>query len=283
MASIAAGRVQVEELLTEGVAIGVINAPTSVVVSGDEAAVLEVVERAKVRGWKATRLRVSHAFHSGRMDPGLGDFRAVLDEVTFAEPQLVGLSNVTGGLAGRWTDPAYWVDHLRQAVLFSDNYATSRRSGCYRRPRTRRRLHPHLPARPDPETPGRSVAALRKDREEPLSLLSALGELHCQGVLVDWAPLFPGARLVDLPTYAFQRDRYWLDGPGPPPTPARSGSPRPVTRCSAAVDSPAATVSSSPDASPSTPTPGSPTTASSTRSSSPARPSSRWRSGPVTR
>ncbi|MEW2119044.1 SDR family NAD(P)-dependent oxidoreductase [Streptomyces sp. NPDC005474] len=214
MASIAAGRAQVEELLSDGVAIGVINAPTSVVVSGDEAAVLDVVERAKARGWKATRLRVSHAFHSGRMDPVLDDFRAVLDEVTFAEPQLVGLSNVTGGLADRWTDPAYWVEHLRQAVLFSDNVATLADQGvtAVLELGADSTLTSQLGLAPKP--PACAVAALRKDREEPLSLLTALGELHCQGVQVDWAPLFPGARLVDLPTYAFQRDHYWLDVPG---------------------------------------------------------------------
>ncbi|MEW2113867.1 SDR family NAD(P)-dependent oxidoreductase, partial [Streptomyces sp. NPDC005474] len=208
------GRAQVEELLSDGVAIGVINAPTSVVVSGDEAAVLDVVERAKARGWKATRLRVSHAFHSGRMDPVLGDFRAVLDEVTFTEPQLVGLSNVTGGLADRWTDPAYWVEHLRQAVLFSDNVATLADQG----------VTAVLELGADSTLtsqlgltltdPVCATPALRKDREEPVSLLTALAELYCHGVPVDWTPLFEGARRVALPTYPFQRERYWMSGSG---------------------------------------------------------------------
>ncbi|HEY8985401.1 MAG TPA: type I polyketide synthase, partial [Streptomyces sp.] len=214
MASIAAQRAQVEELLTDGVAIGVVNAPTSVVVSGDEAAVLAVVDKAKERGWKATRLRVSHAFHSAHMEPVLDEFRAVLDQAAFNEPKSTGLSNVTGGIADRWTDPAYWVDHLRGAVLFADNVATLADQG----------VTAVLELGADSTLtsqlgltltdPVCAAPALRKDREEPVSLLGALAELYCHGVPVDWTPLFEGARRVELPTYPFQRERYWMSGSG---------------------------------------------------------------------
>ncbi|HEY8985400.1 MAG TPA: beta-ketoacyl synthase N-terminal-like domain-containing protein [Streptomyces sp.] len=213
MASIAAQPVQITELLTDGVEIAAVNAASAVVVSGDEAAVLALVDKAQTRDWKATRLKVSHAFHSARMEPVLEEFRTVLDDVTFKDPDLLGLSNVTGGIADRWTDPAYWVEHLRHAVLFADNVAALADQGVTAvlelgadtTLTTQVGLAPHAPSC--------AVAALRKDRDEPTALLAALGELHCHGVTVDWSPLFPGAELVDLPTYAFQRDHYWLTAP----------------------------------------------------------------------
>ncbi|MET8978878.1 SDR family NAD(P)-dependent oxidoreductase [Streptomyces sp. NPDC004539] len=214
MASIAAQRAQVEDLLTDGVTIGVVNSPTSVVVSGDDAAVLTVIDKAKQRGWKATRLRVSHAFHSARMEPVLEDFRAVLDQAAFHAPKLTGLSNVTGGIADRWTDPGYWVEHLRNAVLFADNVTTLADQGIT--------AVLELGADSTLTTqlgltltdPVCAAPALRKDREEPVSLLAALAELYCHGVPVDWTPLFEGARRVELPTYPFQRERYWMSGSG---------------------------------------------------------------------
>ncbi|MET8978877.1 beta-ketoacyl synthase N-terminal-like domain-containing protein [Streptomyces sp. NPDC004539] len=213
MASIAAQRAQVEDLLTDGVEIGAVNAESSVVISGDEAAVAAVVEKARERDWKTTRLKVSHAFHSARMEPVLAEFRAVLDDVTFKDPELLGLSNVTGGIADRWTDPAYWVEHLRHAVLFADNVTTLADQGITAVFELGADSTLTTQVGLAPEPPACAVAALRKDRDEPLSLLTALGELHCHGVTVDWSPLFPGAELVDLPTYAFQRDHYWLDVP----------------------------------------------------------------------
>ncbi|WTJ85877.1 acyltransferase domain-containing protein [Streptomyces sp. NBC_01538] len=202
----------VRELLTDGVEVGAVNSPSSVVISGEAEAVSGAVEKARALGWKATPLRVSHAFHSTRMEPVLTEFRAVLDEVTFRQPRLTGLSNVTGGLADRWTDPAYWVEHLRHTVRFADNVSKLADQGVTAvlelgadsTLTTQAGLGEHPPAR--------AVAALRKDREETTTLLTALGELFTYGIPVDWTPLFAGAGRADLPTYAFQRAHYWLTG-----------------------------------------------------------------------
>ncbi|WP_146057606.1 type I polyketide synthase, partial [Streptomyces sp. SM12] len=216
MASIGAGARETAELLAdvEGVEIGAVNSAASVVVTGDTAAVHQVVEAARGRGWKANPLRVSHAFHSARMEPALDEFRAVLDGVTFRQPELDGLSNVTGGAAGRWDDPAYWVEHLRRAVLFADNADALAERGvtAVLELGADAALTSHV-ALTVPESVC-AVPALRKDRDETESLLAALGALHCHGVRVDWAPLFEGAPRADLPTYPFQRERYWLTAPG---------------------------------------------------------------------
>ncbi|MET8978876.1 beta-ketoacyl synthase N-terminal-like domain-containing protein [Streptomyces sp. NPDC004539] len=199
-------------LLTDGVEVGALNSPSSVVISGDEAAVSGAVEQARSRGWKATPLRVSHAFHSARMEPVLGEFRNVLDQVAFHTPQLTGLSNVTGGIADRWTDPAYWVDHLRHTVLFADNVSTLADQGITAvlelGADSTLTTQAGLATRP----PACAVSALRKDRDEPLTFLTALGELFTHGIPVDWTPLFTGVGRAELPTYAFQHTHYWLTG-----------------------------------------------------------------------
>ncbi|HEY8978102.1 MAG TPA: beta-ketoacyl synthase N-terminal-like domain-containing protein, partial [Streptomyces sp.] len=210
MASVATS--EVDELLTDGVEVGAVNSPSSVVISGEEAAVSAAVEKAHERGWKATRLRVSHAFHSARMEPVLEEFRTVLDQVTFHQPQVAGLSNVTGGTADRWTDPAYWVDHLRHTVRFADNVTTLADQGVTAvlelGADSTLTTQAGLAARP----PACAVAALRKDRDEPTTLLTALGELFTHGIPVDWTPLFEGVARAELPTYAFQHTHYWLTG-----------------------------------------------------------------------
>ncbi|KJS57766.1 acyltransferase domain-containing protein, partial [Streptomyces rubellomurinus] len=93
--------------------IAAINAPTAIVVSGDADAAEEWLPR--VEGRKTTRLRVSHAFHSPRMEPMLDEFRAVAQKLTYAKPQIPVVSNVTGALVEAF-DAEYWVRHVRQAV-----------------------------------------------------------------------------------------------------------------------------------------------------------------------
>ncbi|RLK24975.1 acyl transferase domain-containing protein [Micromonospora sp. M71_S20] len=197
------------------VGVAAVNGPTSVVVSGDVAALDEVERLWRERGARTRRLTVSHAFHSPLMEPMLDEFRAVLAGLTFAAPTLPIVSNVTGTLADadEIRTPDYWVRHVREAVRFADGVAALRAAGAD----TFLEIGPQsvLTAMAADILPGDdgvlAVAVQRKDRPEAHGLLAGLAELHVHGVAVDWRPWFAdtGARRVDLPTYAFQHQRYW--------------------------------------------------------------------------
>ncbi|MGN9769082.1 type I polyketide synthase, partial [Micromonospora sp. SD12] len=203
------------------VGIAAVNGPTAVVVSGAVDALDEVERVWRERGVRTRRLTVSHAFHSPLMEPMLAEFRAVLDGLTFAAPALPLVSNVTGALADadeiRTAD--YWVRHVRDAVRYADGITALRAAGVDAfleiGPRsvltamTRDALSGQEPA--DDDTPVIAVPVLRADRPEARALLAALSELHVNGVPVDWPALYSGAGAtpVALPTYAFQRQRYW--------------------------------------------------------------------------
>ncbi|GAB2697738.1 type I polyketide synthase [Kitasatospora kifunensis] len=218
MVAIRATEAEVAPLLTEGADLAAVNGERAVVVSGDEEAVLAVAARFE----KTTRLKVSHAFHSHRMDDMLESFRAVLDKLEFNQPQLPVVSNLTGSLADELTSPDYWVRHVREAVRFHDGVRTLAAEGVTRL----------LEVGPDSVLTGMSqdivaevVATQRRDQGEAKTLLTALGRLHVSGLSPDWSALFTGARVVDLPTYPFRRDRHWENAPAitAAAAPARGG------------------------------------------------------------
>ncbi len=209
MVAIAAPEAEVLPQLPEGVSVAAVNAPGSVVVSGEEAAVLAVGEHFKAQGVKTTRLRVSHAFHSALMDPMLADFTAAIADVTFAEPRIPVVSNLTGEPADM-TSPTYWAQQVRSAVRFADGLAWLAAQG----------VDTFVDAGPDGVVAGLAqanaedavaVALMRKDHDDERTVLRALGQLFAHGVPVRWDGLFGDRKptWVDLPTYAFQRRRYW--------------------------------------------------------------------------
>ncbi|GHF46450.1 hypothetical protein GCM10010359_56180 [Streptomyces morookaense] len=195
--------------LTEQTGIAAVNGPQSVVVSGAEDAVLAIAEVFRQQGRKTSRLKVSHAFHSPLMDPMLDEFAAVVRDLTFDEPQIPVVSNLTGALAESYT-AEYWVRHVREAVRFADGIQTLHGLGVTK----------FVEIGPGGVLSGMAqscvdaaltVPVLRTDRPEQQAIVTALAQLHTHGVPVDWSVLFSGTRKIGLPTYAFQHERYWVD------------------------------------------------------------------------
>ncbi|KJK33710.1 hypothetical protein UK15_38750, partial [Streptomyces variegatus] len=213
MVAVQATEAEVAEALggLDAVSIAAVNGPTSVVISGDEHQVLEIAERFADQGRKTKRLTVSHAFHSPRMEPMLAEFRRVAAGLSYNAPRIPVVSNVTGrpAAAEELCDPAYWVRHVREAVRFADGVKTLAEQGIH----TLIDLGPDgvLSAMGQDSADALFVPALRSDHPEPRTLSTAVARAHIQGVAVDWAAFFAGrgAQPADLPTYAFQRERYW--------------------------------------------------------------------------
>ncbi|MGY1581461.1 SDR family NAD(P)-dependent oxidoreductase [Streptomyces sp. MN13] len=214
MIAVQATEAEVLPLLTDEVGIAAINGPNSVVVSGAESAAEAVAAVFEAQGRKTKRLTVSHAFHSLLMDPMLEEFRQIAAGLTYNAPRIGVVSNVTGKLATaeELTSPDYWVRHVRDAVRFADGVAALHELG----------VTTFLEAGPDGVLTAlaqeildgadiRLATLLRRGRGEAEALLSALGTVYAAGRAVDWKALFDGtgARRVELPTYAFQRDWYW--------------------------------------------------------------------------
>ncbi len=199
--------------------LAALNAPDSTVVAGDSDAVAQIAAHFEGLGRRTTRLRVSHAFHSPHMDGMLEAFRHVAQGVTLGPAHLAVVSNVTGSLASneQLASPDYWVRQVRQPVRFVDGIRTLDSLGV----RTYVELGPDavlsaLAQRALPEGDERSfVSALRKARSEVDSVVSALGELHVRGLPLDWQAFFApfSSKRVALPTYAFQREKYWVEAP----------------------------------------------------------------------
>ncbi|MFD5320711.1 type I polyketide synthase, partial [Streptomyces sp. NPDC127098] len=220
MLAVSASEEEILPLLGDGLDLAAVNGPSSVVVSGDAEAVAVLEQKLRDEGRRVTRLRVSHAFHSALMEPMLGEFRAVAEGLSYREPRVGFVSTVTGGTAG-WCDPGYWVSQVRRPVRFADAI---------------RAAEAQCVGRWVEIGPGATCTAmaqeclsgtdgvvltptLRRDREEPRALAEAVAQLHVHGTEPDWEALLAGsgACWVDVPTYAFQRRRFWLDsrsGPG---------------------------------------------------------------------
>ncbi|KMS77169.1 DNA-binding protein [Streptomyces viridochromogenes] len=204
-------------------AVACVNGPRSVVISGERDAVRAVAARFEARGRRAVPLRVSHAFHSPLMEPMLDEFLDTARELTFRPPRIPIVSTVTGRPAepAELCSPEYWARHARLPVRFADAVRRLADDG----------VSAYLELGPGPaltaaatdslaetSTTGAVLAvATRGGAYEPETLLAAVARLHVAGAAVDWTAVYAGSgtRRVDLPTYAFQRQRYWLDAPGP--------------------------------------------------------------------
>ncbi|MCA1229558.1 type I polyketide synthase [Saccharopolyspora sp. 6M] len=213
MSALRAAEAEVAPLVEGRADIGIaaVNGPGAVVVSGADSAVAEVEQRFP----GSTRLRVSHAFHSPLMDPVLADFRAVAAGLTH-HPATIPVVSALTGRRDEVRDPEHWVRHVREAVRFADAVRELVTLGAT----TLLDIGPDgslaVLAQHSLDATAVAVPLVRKDRAETDAVRAALAELHVRGVEPDWAALLPGARQVELPTYAFQHRRYW-------PEPAAGG------------------------------------------------------------
>ncbi len=200
------------------VAIAALNGPANTVISGRSEAVRELVKKFNTAGLKATPLTVSHAFHSPLMQPMLEPFRAIAATVKYNPPRLALISNLTGKPVSpdEVSAPDYWVRHVREAVNFVASVQSLRDKG----------YEVFLESGPNPTLLGMAskclpegfgtwLPALRKGRDDWQQMLESLAALYVRGADVDWKGFdrdYPRRPLV-LPTYPFQRKRYWVELP----------------------------------------------------------------------
>ncbi|WP_405192639.1 SDR family NAD(P)-dependent oxidoreductase [Streptomyces anthocyanicus] len=199
--------------------IAAINSPTSLVISGNQTAAQHIATQLAKQGRKTKTLTVSHAFHSPHMDGMLHDFHHTATQLTYHEPTIPIVSTLTGNLATHndLRTPTYWTDQLRNTVRYTQAIHTLHTAGVttYTEIGPDATLTPLTASTVEDSDGVAAIATLRAGRPEPQQVLAAVGELHARGRRVDWEAFFggrPGQSVsVDLPTYAFQRDRYWLD------------------------------------------------------------------------
>ncbi|WAN69944.1 SDR family NAD(P)-dependent oxidoreductase [Moorena producens JHB] len=200
---------------TEQVGIAAINGPESVVISGESSAVKQIVAQLESAGIKTKKLTVSHAFHSPLMEPILAELETVANQLTYNQPKIPIISNLTGTTADNsLTTAQYWAAHTRQPVKFASGIETLHQLGY--------EIFLEIGPKPIllgmarqclPEDSGLWLPSLRPGVDQWQSMLSCLGQLYVRGAKVDWLELEPESskKKVVLPTYPFQRQRYWVE------------------------------------------------------------------------
>ncbi|MFK0195936.1 SDR family NAD(P)-dependent oxidoreductase, partial [Kitasatospora sp. NPDC090308] len=203
MVSVQASVQEVVGSLVAGVEVAAVNASDAVVVSGDEAAVLAVAGVWRGRGRRVRRLEVSHAFHSARMDPVLGELAQVAGGLSFGEPVIPVVSTVAG-CPVELGEPGYWVRQVREPVRFADAREWLTGQG----------VTGFVEVGPHPSLVANGL--MRRQGDSVERLFAGLGRLWADGA-VHWTPPVgkSGAR---LPSYAFQHQHYWLHPGTPAPT-----------------------------------------------------------------
>ncbi len=197
------------------ISIAAINGPQNIVISGQRQAVQAVMATLQAKGVECKNLNVSHAFHSPLMEPMLAAFKRVASEVIFSSPRIGLISNVSGKLAmAEIGNPEYWLSHMRQPVRFAPGMETMTQQGyevfveCGPRSTLLEMGRHCLSA-----GVGVWLPSLRQGQSDWQQMLQSLGELYVRGAPVDWFGLdrdYPRRRL-QLPTYPFQRQRYWVE------------------------------------------------------------------------
>ena len=221
MLSVPLGANEAMPFIGDAISLAAVNSPSQCVFSGPEAAIENLHLRLEAEGIHARRLAVSRAFHSSLMDPILESFRACLKTISLTPPRVPWMSNLTGApiAAEESVDPAYWVDHLRNTVRFHDNMrdAHGRPDAVFLEVGPQRVLQ-QLASRLPLSTKNQiALSSTNSEKTEYVSLLSTLGALWVRGVPVDWSSVYEkkDRRRTSLPTYPFERQRCWVERPGP--------------------------------------------------------------------
>ncbi len=197
-------------------AIASVNGPRNVVISGRADTIKLVLEQLRSRRVSAVPLTVSHAFHSPLLNPILDSFERIAARCNIMRRAQPLVSNVTGRFAqqGEAASAAYWRRHAASPVRFADGIAELKRKGC--------QLFLEIGPTPVLANMGRQclgddgstwLASLSKGRDDWTQLLDTLGELYVRGLPVDWSAFdrpYRRQRLA-LPTYPFQRKRFWFE------------------------------------------------------------------------
>jgi acyl transferase domain-containing protein len=231
MLAVAADEATVTDVISAwpaDLSLAAVNEPRNTVVSGRLEALAAVAHIFASRGVRTTELAVSHAFHSPLVEPVLDRFLNVARTVRFSPPAIPVVSNVTGELAGdEIATPDYWRDHIRQPVRFQRGIQTLRDLGAS--------SFLEIGPRPTLLAMGQAcighdglawLPSLRPGRPDWTVMLESLRTLYLSGAGVDWRGFDQGyaRNRVSLPTYPFQRQRYWTrrgaaQGPTPRPEP----------------------------------------------------------------
>jgi acyl transferase domain-containing protein len=202
----------------ERLCLAAVNSPSAVTVSGDPEALEDFVARLQQRGATARRLRVEYAFHSPQMEPYDREVEAALADLRPRPAVIPMVSTVTGAhVAGPELDASYWRRNVREPVRFAAAIGELAGHGAF----LEIGPHPVLAAAVSQILDDRTVlASLRRGREERETIREALAGLYVQGAPIDWSGVFPdGGRFARLPTYPFQRQRYWFEVPERPAAP----------------------------------------------------------------
>lgn len=233
MAVVGLSLAEAEELLDgyrDRLSIAVSNSPRSTVLSGDPAALAEVMEKLSARNVFCRPVKVDVASHSPQMDPLRDDLLAALAGLQPQPAPIPIYSTVTGEACdGAAFDAAYWARNLRQPVLFASMVQSLVEAGHT----TFVEVSPHPILLPAVEEmlhhlgrTGSTVSSLRREQPEQATILASLGQLYSLGYPVNWPGLYPaGGRVIELPAYAWQHERFWLENSQPEPglTPAGLG------------------------------------------------------------
>ena len=205
----------------EKVSIAAINGDSNIVISGDKAIVAEVISKLESQGINGKQLTVSHAFHSPLMQPIIKDFERIAKTINYNEPKITLISNVTGRVIEKEIATArYWVDHVIAPVQFIRGIKELQKQEC--------NIFLEIGAKPILLGMGRNVLenplnkeglglsclpSLRKRKSDWSQIIKNVATLYCQGIKVNWHSferVYNGKK-VQLPTYPFQRQSYWLE------------------------------------------------------------------------
>jgi len=226
MLSVRLSEDEVRPFLNKDLCLAVVNAPSQCVIAGPAEAIDDLEEKVSARKLDCTRLHTSHAFHSEMMRPVLAPFTELVRGVKRNPPSIPFVSNVTGTwiTAEQAMDPEYWATHLAQTVRFADGVQALKETGAVllevgpgQTLSTLARQQLHGPqAQP-------AISTLRRAAETTADqdfLLTALGHLWLAGVKIDWQEFYANERRsrLPLPSYPFERERYWIEAGVPAKT-----------------------------------------------------------------